>query len=126
MIYMSYINCLSLIYFQYQTNEMHREVHAKERLEEELKETSLNLERKESEVTNLKHQLGQAQFNIGKLKTSAKDLKVLNGRKQWNKMYGHICMTSSVSCMELKLFCKENPPYNIDDAFLDQDLMPLW
>jgi len=82
MIFMSYINFVSLIYFQYQKNEMYREVHAKERLEEELKETSLNLERKESEVTNLKHQLGQAQLNIGKLKTSAKDLKVLNGRKQ--------------------------------------------
>ena len=82
MIYVSYINCVSLIYFQYQTNEMYREVHAKERLEEELKETSLNLERKESEVTNLKHQLSQAQLNIGKLETSTKDLKVLNGRKQ--------------------------------------------
>lgn len=73
---------MSLIYFQYQTNEMYREVHAKERLEEELKKTSLNLERKESEVTNLKHQLGQAQINTGKLETSSKDLKVLNGRKQ--------------------------------------------
>ena len=82
MIYMSYINCVSLIYFQYQSNEMYREVHAKERLEEELKETSLNLERQESEVTNLKHQLGQAQLNIRKLETSSKDLKVLNGRKQ--------------------------------------------
>ena len=81
-IYVSYINCVSLIYFQYQTNEMYREVHAKELLEEELKETSLNLERKESEVTNLKHQLSQAQLNIGKLETSTKDLKVLNGRKQ--------------------------------------------
>lgn len=79
---MSYINCVSLIYFQYQTNEMYREVHAKEHLEEELKETSLNLERKESEVTNLKHQLGQAHLNMGKLETSAKDLKVLNERKQ--------------------------------------------
>ena len=79
---MSYINCVSLIYFQYQTNEMYREVHAKERLEEELKETSLNLERKESEVTNLRHQLGQAQLNIGKLETSAKDVKVLNGRNK--------------------------------------------
>jgi len=78
----SYINCVSLIYFQYQTNEMYREVHAKERLEEELKETSLNLERKESEVTNLRHQLGQAQLNIGKLETSAKDVKVLNGRNK--------------------------------------------
>jgi len=81
-IYVSYINCVSLIYFQYQTNEMYREVHAKERLEEELKETSLNLERKESEVTNLRHQLGQAQLNIGKLETSAKDVKVLNGRNK--------------------------------------------
>jgi hypothetical protein len=61
---------------------MYREVHAKERLEEELKETSLNLERKESEVTNLKHQLRQAQLNIGKLETSAKDMKVLNGRNK--------------------------------------------
>jgi hypothetical protein len=61
---------------------MYREVRAKERLEEELKETSLNLERKESEVTNLRHQLGQAQLNIGKLETSAKDVKVLNGRNK--------------------------------------------
>lgn len=82
MIYVSYINCLSLIYFQYQTNEMYREVHVKERLEEELKKISMNLERKESEVTNLQLQLGQAQLNIGKLETNAKDLKVLNGRKQ--------------------------------------------
>jgi DNA-directed RNA polymerase specialized sigma subunit len=61
---------------------MYREVHAKERLEEELKEKSLNLERKESEVINLRHQLRQTQLNIGKLETSTKDLKVLNGRKQ--------------------------------------------
>lgn len=71
-----------LIYFQYQKNEMCREVHAKECLEEELKEKSMNLESKESEVTNLKLQLRQAQLNTGKLETSAKDLKVLNGRKQ--------------------------------------------
>jgi len=35
-------------------------------------------------------------------------------------------MTSSVSCTGLKLLCKENPPCNMDDAFLDQELMPLW
>jgi hypothetical protein len=61
---------------------MYREVHAKECLEEELKEISMNLESKVSEVTNLKLQLCQAQLNTGKLETSAKDLKVLNGRKQ--------------------------------------------
>jgi hypothetical protein len=61
---------------------MYREVHAKECLEEELKEKSMNLESKESEVTNLKLQLRQAQLNTGRLETSAKDLKVLNGRKQ--------------------------------------------
>jgi hypothetical protein len=70
-----------LICFQYQTNEMYKEAHAKERLEEELKAKSANLERKESEVTNLKLQLGQAQLNTGKLETSAKDLKVLNESK---------------------------------------------
>jgi hypothetical protein len=78
----SYIHCMFLICFQYQTNEMYKEVHTKERLEEELKEMSTNLERKESEVTNLKLQLGQAQLNIGKLETSTKDLKVFKGRKQ--------------------------------------------
>jgi hypothetical protein len=60
---------------------MYKEVHAKERLEKELKEMSMNLEKKDSEVTNLRLQLGQAQLNLGKLETITKDLKVLNGKK---------------------------------------------
>jgi archaellum component FlaC len=73
------------ICFQNQTNEINKEFRVKERLEEELKELYTNIKEKSAEVTNLKHQLGQAQHNVGKLEANVKDLKVLNEKETRNK-----------------------------------------
>jgi predicted nucleic acid-binding Zn-ribbon protein len=71
--------------FQNQTNELNKELHAKERLEGELKELSNNLEEKDTEVTNLKLQLIQAQHSVGNLETDVKNLKVLNEKQTSSK-----------------------------------------
>jgi predicted RNase H-like nuclease (RuvC/YqgF family) len=54
-----------VICFQNQTSETRKELHIREHLEEELKVLLTNLEEKSTEITNLKHQLGQAQQDVG-------------------------------------------------------------
>lgn len=66
-----------MICFQNQRNEINKELHIKKHLEEELKVLLKSLEEKSTQVTSLKHQLGQAQHDVGKLETNVKDLKVL-------------------------------------------------
>jgi hypothetical protein len=65
-----------MAFFQNQTNDTNKEIHAKEHLEQELKMLSTSLQNKDSDATNLKHQLNQAELNTGKLETNVKDLKV--------------------------------------------------
>lgn len=74
-----------VIFFQNQTNEINKELRAKEHLEQELKILSASLQDKDSEATNLKHQLSQAELNIGKLETNVKDLKVLKEKQTSSK-----------------------------------------
>jgi hypothetical protein len=65
-----------MIFFQNQTNDINKEIHVKEHLEQELKMLSTSLQDKDSEATNLKHQLNQAELHAGKLEMNVKDLKV--------------------------------------------------
>ncbi|XP_021922803.1 cilia- and flagella-associated protein 58-like isoform X3 [Zootermopsis nevadensis] len=67
-----------------QRNEINKELHIKKHLEEELKVLLKSLDEKSTQVTSLKHQLGQAQHDVGKLETNVKDLKALNERLQRN------------------------------------------
>jgi hypothetical protein len=65
-----------MIFFQNQTNDINKEIRVKEHLEQELKMLSTSLQDKDSEATNLKHQLNQAELHVGKLEMNVKDLKV--------------------------------------------------
>jgi archaellum component FlaC len=74
-----------MIFFQNQTNDINKEIRTKEHLEQELKMLSTSFQDRDSEARNLKHQLSQAELNIGKLETNVKDLKVLKVKQRNNK-----------------------------------------